>query len=186
MLLVLWRGAALSFPAIDIASRQPVRRPCPCDEVIFSQRPFLCFFSSDGDYFFCRESDSAWQLLAHPPGSAEPAGAVSGFRYGLMAEHPGRAASVTGCAAPVAPVKIPGAPCIPAVNQPGCKAQRLTALTFTASLLPPTSAACSPLPDFPGAEITTSRFCRPGGDVPATKLFACGKNFCVRPRTAAP
>lgn len=26
MLLVLWRGAALSFPAIDIASRQPARR----------------------------------------------------------------------------------------------------------------------------------------------------------------
>ncbi|EHE6020001.1 hypothetical protein JMS36_001392 [Salmonella enterica] len=175
-----------------------MRRPCPCDEVIFSQRPFLCFFSSDDDYFFWsppargqltlsgRQSDSAWQPLAHPPGSAEPAGAVSGFRYGQTAEHPGRAASVTGCAAPVAPVNIPGAPCIPAVTLPGCKAQRLTALTFTASLLPSTSAACSPLPDFPGAEITTSRFCRPGGDVPATKLFACGKNFCVRPRTAAP
>ncbi|HHR3735720.1 TPA: hypothetical protein ACS5XR_005227 [Salmonella enterica] len=152
-----------------------MRRPCPCDEVIFSQRLFLCFFSSDGDYFFWpppargqltlsgRQSDSAWQLLAHSPGSAEPAGAVSGFRYGQTAEHPGRAASVTGCTA-----------------------QRLTALTFTASLLPSTSAACSPLPDFPGAEITTSRFCRPGGDVPATKVFAYGKNFCVRPRTAAP
>ncbi|HGB0711047.1 TPA: hypothetical protein ACIT4J_004462 [Salmonella enterica subsp. enterica serovar Typhimurium] len=134
-----------------------------------------------------RQSHSVGQLLAHPPDSAEPAGAVSGFRYGLMAEHPGRAASVTGCAAPVAPVKIPGAHGIPAVTLPGCKAQRLTALTFTATLLPPTSAACSPLPDFPGAEITTSRFSRPGGDVPSTKLFAAGvKNFCVRPRTAAP
>ncbi|EAV2545296.1 hypothetical protein EYU13_24255, partial [Salmonella enterica] len=58
-----------------------------------------------------------------------------------------------------------------------------------AAVCPPaaTSAACSPQPDFPGAEVTTSRFSRPGGDVPATKLFAADvKNFCVRPRTAAP
>lgn len=67
----------------------------------------------------------------------------------------------------------------------GVRSQRRMALLFN----PPaaTSAACSPQPDFPGAEVTTSRFSRPGGDVPATKLFAAGvKNFCVRPRTAAP
>ncbi|EFI5594591.1 hypothetical protein GWZ99_24085 [Escherichia coli] len=33
--------------------------------------------------------DSDWRLLAHPPVSAEPAGAVSGCRYGPMRENPG-------------------------------------------------------------------------------------------------
>jgi len=33
--------------------------------------------------------DSDGQLLAHPPVSAEPAGAVSGCRYGPMSEKPG-------------------------------------------------------------------------------------------------
>ncbi|HAK8448467.1 TPA: hypothetical protein H2W46_004191 [Salmonella enterica] len=33
--------------------------------------------------------DSDRQLLAHPPVSAEPAGAVSGCRYGPMRENPG-------------------------------------------------------------------------------------------------
>ncbi len=33
--------------------------------------------------------DSDGQLLAHPPVSAEPAGAVSGCRYGPMRENPG-------------------------------------------------------------------------------------------------
>ncbi|HIA7946260.1 TPA: hypothetical protein ACWSBR_005839, partial [Escherichia coli] len=33
--------------------------------------------------------DSDRQLLAHPPVSAEPAGAVSGCRYGPMSEKPG-------------------------------------------------------------------------------------------------
>ncbi|MBW6055294.1 hypothetical protein HTZ85_26655 [Escherichia coli] len=42
--------------------------------------------------------DSDRQLLAHPPVSAEPAGAVSGCRYGPMRENPGLAATV-----PVAP-----------------------------------------------------------------------------------
>ncbi|ELM7253006.1 hypothetical protein Q2W86_004306 [Salmonella enterica] len=47
-----------------------------------------------------RRPDSDRQLLAHPPVSAEPAGAVSGCRYGPMRENPacsdrsGRAASV--------------------------------------------------------------------------------------------
>ncbi|MBW6098379.1 hypothetical protein HT118_17335 [Escherichia coli] len=42
--------------------------------------------------------DSDRQLLAHLPVSAEPAGAVSGCRYGPMRENPGLAATV-----PVAP-----------------------------------------------------------------------------------
>ncbi|OJS70899.1 hypothetical protein BK408_26915 [Escherichia coli] len=42
--------------------------------------------------------DSDRQLLAHPPVSAEPAGAVSGCRYGPMREKPGFAA--TGTVAP--------------------------------------------------------------------------------------
>ncbi|EEZ5177407.1 hypothetical protein C3U77_004953 [Escherichia coli] len=36
-----------------------------------------------------RRPDSDRQLLAHPPVSAEPAGAVSGCRYGPMSEKPG-------------------------------------------------------------------------------------------------
>ncbi|EFO2009259.1 hypothetical protein DTI27_27520, partial [Escherichia coli] len=36
--------------------------------------------------------DSDRQLLAHLPVSAEPAGAVSGCRYGPMRENPGLAA----------------------------------------------------------------------------------------------
>ncbi|MBW1590637.1 hypothetical protein KG005_26855, partial [Escherichia coli] len=36
-----------------------------------------------------RRPDSDRQLLAHPPVSAEPAGAVSGCRYGPMRENPG-------------------------------------------------------------------------------------------------
>ncbi|MCS1244230.1 hypothetical protein NXZ98_17660, partial [Escherichia coli] len=45
--------------------------------------------------------DSDRQLLAHPPVSAEPAGAVSGCRYGPMRENPTVAWCVkrrTGCA----------------------------------------------------------------------------------------
>ena len=65
--------------------------------------------------------DSDRQLLAHPPVSAEPAGAVSGCRYGPMRENPWLAATV-----PVAPPlsrrglrsRHPGK------RPPGCKAQR--------------------------------------------------------------
>ena len=65
--------------------------------------------------------DSDWQLLAHLPVSAEPAGAVSGCRYGPMRENPRLAATV-----PVAPPlsrrglrsRHPGK------RPPGCKAQR--------------------------------------------------------------
>ncbi|MDD7868412.1 hypothetical protein E0I04_025725 [Escherichia coli] len=45
-----------------------------------------------------RQADYDRQLLAHPPVSAEPAGAVSGCRYGPMREKTGLAATV-----PVAP-----------------------------------------------------------------------------------
>nr|AFI72832.1 YdaA [Escherichia coli] len=65
--------------------------------------------------------DSDRQLLAHLPVSAEPAGAVSGCRYGPMRENPGLAATV-----PVAPPlsrrglrsRHPGK------RPPGCKGQR--------------------------------------------------------------
>ncbi|MBP1523235.1 hypothetical protein IVZ55_01415 [Salmonella enterica subsp. enterica serovar Worthington] len=46
--------------------------------------------------------DSDGQLLAHPPVSAEPAGAVSGCRYGPMRENPA-CSDRSGRAAPVAP-----------------------------------------------------------------------------------
>ncbi|EJG5470360.1 hypothetical protein NAD57_004501, partial [Salmonella enterica] len=46
--------------------------------------------------------DSDRQLLAHPPVSAEPAGAVSGCRYGPMRENPA-CSDRYGRAAPVAP-----------------------------------------------------------------------------------
>ncbi|MFP1453863.1 hypothetical protein ACLB1N_36545 [Escherichia coli] len=46
--------------------------------------------------------DSDRQLLAHPPVSAEPAGAVSGCRYGPMRENPA-CSDRSGRAAPVAP-----------------------------------------------------------------------------------
>ncbi|WP_169057929.1 hypothetical protein [Escherichia coli] len=46
--------------------------------------------------------DSDGQLLAHPPVSAEPAGAVSGCRYGPMRENP-VCSDRSGRAAPVAP-----------------------------------------------------------------------------------
>ncbi|MBW6085918.1 hypothetical protein KZ779_07625 [Escherichia coli] len=47
--------------------------------------------------------DSDRQLLAHPPVSAEPAGAVSGCRYGPMREKPRACSDRSGRAAPVAP-----------------------------------------------------------------------------------
>ncbi|EKO4249599.1 hypothetical protein P0G49_004122 [Escherichia coli] len=46
--------------------------------------------------------DSDGQLLAHPPVSAEPAGAVSGCRYGPMRENPA-CSDRSGRAAPVTP-----------------------------------------------------------------------------------
>ncbi|HCT0849252.1 TPA: hypothetical protein OTM51_004344, partial [Salmonella enterica subsp. enterica serovar Enteritidis] len=46
--------------------------------------------------------DSDRQLLAHPPVSAEPAGAVSGCRYGPMRENQA-CSDRSGRAAPVAP-----------------------------------------------------------------------------------
>ncbi|QYE18391.1 hypothetical protein KZ313_24885 (plasmid) [Escherichia coli] len=65
--------------------------------------------------------DSDRQLLAHPPVSAEPAGAVSGCRYGPMRENPGLAATV-----PVAPpLSRRGLRSWhPGKRPPGCKAQR--------------------------------------------------------------
>ncbi|SMB39909.1 hypothetical protein ECWI1_P4842 (plasmid) [Escherichia coli] len=65
--------------------------------------------------------DSDRQLLAHLPVSAEPAGAVSGCRYGPMRENPGLAATV-----PVAPpLSRRGLRSWhPGKRPPGCKAQR--------------------------------------------------------------
>lgn len=64
---------------------------------------------------------SPGRLLTHPPGSAEPAGAVSGLRYGPMRENPGLQRPLRSrrpCRAGH------GAPRTPAVRLPGCKAQR--------------------------------------------------------------
>nr|AWF76099.1 hypothetical protein [Escherichia coli] len=60
-------------------------------------------------------------MLAHPPVSAEPAGAVSGCRYGPMRENPGLAATV-----PVAPpLSRRGLRSRhPSKRPQGCKAQR--------------------------------------------------------------
>ncbi len=65
--------------------------------------------------------DSDRQLLAYLPVSAEPAGAVSGCRYGPMRENPGLAATV-----PVAPpLSRRGLRSWhPGKRPPGCKAQR--------------------------------------------------------------
>ena len=65
--------------------------------------------------------DSDRQLLAHLPVSAEPAGAVSGCRYGPMRENPGLAATV-----PVAPpLSRRGLRSWhPGKRPPGCKGQR--------------------------------------------------------------
>ena len=65
--------------------------------------------------------DSDRQLLAHLPVSAEPAGAVSGCRYGPMRENPGLAATV-----PVAPpLSRRGLRSRhPSKRPQGCKAQR--------------------------------------------------------------
>ncbi|EFJ9498299.1 hypothetical protein BHO01_004871, partial [Escherichia coli] len=65
--------------------------------------------------------DSDRQLLAHPPVSAEPAGAVSGCRYGPMRENPWLAA--TGTVAP--PLSRRGLRSWhPGKKTPGCKEQR--------------------------------------------------------------
>ncbi|PZZ27908.1 hypothetical protein DIV27_26710, partial [Escherichia coli] len=65
--------------------------------------------------------DSDRQLLAHLPVSAEPAGAVSGCRYGPMRENPWLAATV-----PVAPPlsRRDLRSWHPGKRPPGCKAQR--------------------------------------------------------------
>jgi len=63
--------------------------------------------------------DSDRRLLAHPPVSAEPAGAVSGCRYGPMRENPRLAA--TGTVAP--PLSRRGLRSWhPGKKTPGCKA----------------------------------------------------------------
>ncbi|GHL28980.1 hypothetical protein ECZU25_57930 [Escherichia coli] len=56
--------------------------------------PFLAVFVAPTSAPGCpaasgRQADYDRQLLAHPPVSAEPAGAVSGCRYGPMRENPG-------------------------------------------------------------------------------------------------
>ncbi|EOJ5480019.1 hypothetical protein ACKKCH_005103 [Escherichia coli] len=97
--------------------------------------------------------DSDRQLLAHPPVSAEPAGAVSGCRYGPMRENPA-CSDRSGRAAPVAPC-----PALPA---------HLTVCEETApdgaAVFPPaaTPAACFPLWTFRGADVTPSRSICPG------------------------
>ncbi|EJZ7717225.1 hypothetical protein K3H78_RS19715 [Escherichia coli] len=97
--------------------------------------------------------DSDRQLLAHPPVSAEPAGAVSGCRYGPMRENPA-CSDRSGRAAPVAP-----RPALPA---------HLTVCEETApdgaAVFPPaaTPAACFPLWTFRGADVTPSRSICPG------------------------
>ncbi|UGD22919.1 hypothetical protein LQQ64_25395 (plasmid) [Escherichia coli] len=117
------------------------RRPLPfpfvmCPECFFLMLCFCGYCSSSSSSFRsspvyafsgrppggagCRD-DSDRQLLAHLPVSAEPAGAVSGCRYGPMRENHRLAATV-----PVAPPlsrrglrsRHPGK------RPPGCKAQR--------------------------------------------------------------
>ncbi len=100
-----------------------------------------------------RRPDYDRQLLAHPPVSAEPAGAVSGCRYGPMRENPA-CSDRSGRAAPVAPETA-----LPA---------HLTVCEETApdgaAVLPPaaTPAACFPLWTFRGADVTPSRSICPG------------------------
>ncbi|EFG3828574.1 hypothetical protein BOV46_003815, partial [Escherichia coli] len=66
------------------------------------------------------------QLLAHLPVSAEPAGAVSGCRYGPMRENPGLAATV-----PVARL-CRAVACAPGIPAKGRRDVRRNAVSQTA------------------------------------------------------
>ncbi|MDC9140311.1 hypothetical protein PSK37_00590 [Escherichia coli] len=80
--------------------RRAARRCPSCPswcEAFFCYVVSVVLISGGGDTFGSRlprrhpvvRPDSDRQLLAHPPVSAEPAGAVSGRRYGPMSEKPG-------------------------------------------------------------------------------------------------
>ncbi|HDQ6782281.1 TPA: hypothetical protein QBF76_003809, partial [Escherichia coli O113:H4] len=96
--------------------------------------------------------DSDRQLLAHPPVSAEPAGAVSGCRYGPMRENPRLAATV-----PVAPpLSRRGLRSWhPGKKTPGCKAQRRFAHALSV-------VAAGPCPLFCPVPFTCLSPCRRG------------------------
>ncbi|MFP1455895.1 hypothetical protein ACLB1O_30850 [Escherichia coli] len=132
----------------------PRLRRCPsCPswcEAFFCYVVSVVLISGGGDTF---GSPAAWrhpvvrpdsyrQLLAHPPVSAEPAGAVSGCRYGPMSTK--RAGSDrSGRAAPVAPETA-----LPA-HLTVCKA---TAPDGAVNPSAATPAACFPLWTFRGLE----------------------------------
>ena len=94
--------------------------------------------------------DSDRQLLAHLPVSAEPAGAVSGCRYGPMRENPWLAATV-----PVAPPlsrrdlrsRHPGK------RPPGCEGQR----RFAHALFVVAAGACPLLYPVPCTRLSPCR-----------------------------
>ncbi|KAI3306656.1 hypothetical protein EA433_025405, partial [Escherichia coli] len=96
---------------------------------------------------------------AHPPVSAEPAGAVSGCRYGPMRENPGFAA--TGTVAP--PLSRRGLRSRhPGKRPPECKAQR----RFAHALSVVAAGPCSCLP------------------VPHTRMSPCRRGL-IQPQPAA-
>ena len=129
--------------------------------------------------------DSDRQLLAHPPVSAEPAGAVSGCRYGPMRENPGLAATV-----PVAPpLSRRGLRSWhPGKRPPGCKGQRRFANRASrrcGGSLPVVLSGAIHLfkPLSPGAKTATTVSASPGVKCTSRKTFCpeAGKNFCGLP-----
>ena len=125
------------------------------------------------------------QLLAHPPVSAEPAGAVSGCRYGPMRENPGLAATV-----PVAPpLSRRGLRSWhPGKRPPGCKGQRRFANRASrrcGGSLPVVLSGAIHLfkPLSPGAKTATTVSASPGVKCTSRKTFCpeAGKNFCGLP-----
>ncbi|EIY3362143.1 hypothetical protein MMM97_004403, partial [Salmonella enterica subsp. enterica serovar Bareilly] len=129
--------------------------------------------------------DSDRQLLAHLPVSAEPAGAVSGCRYGPMRENPWLAATV-----PVAPpLSRRGLRSWhPGKRPPGCKGQRRFANRASrrcGGSLPVVLSGAIHLfkPLSPGAKTATTVSASPGVKCTSRKTFCpeAGKNFCGLP-----
>ncbi|HBV1152728.1 TPA: hypothetical protein MDP10_005416, partial [Escherichia coli] len=125
------------------------------------------------------------QLLAHLPVSAEPAGAVSGCRYGPMRENPWLAATV-----PVAPpLSRRGLRSWhPGKRPPGCKGQRRFANRASrrcGGSLPVVLSGAIHLfkPLSPGAKTATTVSASPGVKCTSRKTFCpeAGKNFCGLP-----
>ncbi len=120
-----------------------------------------------------RRPDYDRQLLAHPPVSAEPAGAVSGCRYGPMSEKPGLQRPFRSRR------KRRSLHTLRCVRQLRLMAQ---------STLPPPPLRPVSRCGLYGGWSNHIPFQQSRGRYTVHKIFSHkpGKKFCVRPRTAAP